>query len=460
MLWLHNITKRTFGVWLAQSNIFEETTTDGGTVRTNPASIFVPHMTNSDLECNYWTISILHQLSNAAPKKKISPIQFKTKNTKKDSFNFMLTGDWGWNSYNQTLTAYQMGVYSWLISAEFVIALGDNFYNDGVTNTTDPLWYRAFHNVYTSKYLQIPWFPVLGNHDYHGNVSAQVERTALDNGVWTMPDKYYYYNYEIPGGGILCIVYIDTCLIDPSAHDTEAIYSNPNWEQLRQDHLDWIEDVLAEQNKTATWLLVAGHYPVYSVGDSGDNQNMIDNLLPIMKNSGVHAYICGHDHNHQHIYKDNFHFFVDGAGGGRGPLGPNGLRHLGISAATNNMKNYFVNCGFSFVEVTSDALKVNFVDNIGRIQYVGVLDNPLQNGDIYSKAYSGISVFYSTNPVLSMFLLVVVGAIPVAIVGVYSYSKLREKFPLHAVQRDTAIDVSERSTTAFFESEHGKSTLK
>ena len=43
-----------------------------------------------------------------------------------NSFNFLMHGDWGWNSFNQTLTAYEMGVYGWLVDAEFVIALGDN----------------------------------------------------------------------------------------------------------------------------------------------------------------------------------------------------------------------------------------------------------------------------------------------------------------------------------------------
>ena len=44
------------------------------------------------------------------------------------SLNFLMHGDWGWNNFNQTLTAYEMGVYAWIIDAKFVIALGDNFY--------------------------------------------------------------------------------------------------------------------------------------------------------------------------------------------------------------------------------------------------------------------------------------------------------------------------------------------
>lgn len=43
-----------------------------------------------------------------------------------DSYNFIIHGDWGWNSINQSLSAYEMGVYGQIIKNKFVIALGDN----------------------------------------------------------------------------------------------------------------------------------------------------------------------------------------------------------------------------------------------------------------------------------------------------------------------------------------------
>ena len=32
--------------------------------------------------------------------------------------------DWGWNSLNQSLIAFEMGTYGYLVDAQFVIALG------------------------------------------------------------------------------------------------------------------------------------------------------------------------------------------------------------------------------------------------------------------------------------------------------------------------------------------------
>ena len=44
------------------------------------------------------------------------------------SLNFLFHGDWGYPGENQTLIAEQMGIWAEKNEAEFVIALGDNFY--------------------------------------------------------------------------------------------------------------------------------------------------------------------------------------------------------------------------------------------------------------------------------------------------------------------------------------------
>lgn len=81
-----------------------------------------------------------------------------------NSLNFLMHGDWGWNSFNQTMTSYEMAVYAWLVDAEFVIVLGDNFYEDGVTDTNDELWDTAFHDIYAAPSLAVRWYGILGNH--------------------------------------------------------------------------------------------------------------------------------------------------------------------------------------------------------------------------------------------------------------------------------------------------------
>lgn len=258
------------------------------------------------------------------------------------------------------------------------MALGDNFYEDGIDNTTDPLWRTAYHNIYKAESLQIPWYPILGNHDYHVDPQAQIDRTySSEEDIWTMPARYYVLNYSLPDGGIVSIVNIDTQLIDTGHDDTSIIYSNPNWKEVRTTHLQWIDRTLAEQSKIATWVLVAGHYPIYSVGVNGDNSILLDSLQPILEKHEIHAYIAGHDHNNQYFTMDDgITYIVSGQGSGRGPFGPEDVKFYGTSASTNHMQHHSSECGFSFVKMTSETMNVSYVNVDGKITFTGVLSNP------------------------------------------------------------------------------------
>ena len=160
------------------------------------------------------------------------------------------------------------------IGASFIIALGDNFYletgrlnypnqHDGVTNVTDPQWASVFRNVYTSAGTQIPWYVILGNHDYYAGAVPQAEiqytQQHIDN-RWMMPDHNYTMTWEIPGSGgkHLQIVFIDTPRISPTTsaivRQTSLVVENA----LIAEHLAWLDMTL--KASTATWLIVAGHY--------------------------------------------------------------------------------------------------------------------------------------------------------------------------------------------------------
>ncbi|GKD93941.1 purple acid phosphatase 8-like protein, partial [Tanacetum coccineum] len=67
-----------------------------------------------------------------------------------------------------------MGKVGEELDADFIISTGDNFYDDGLIDEEDPLFVESFTEVYTSNSLQKQWYSVLGNHDYRGNVLAQL----------------------------------------------------------------------------------------------------------------------------------------------------------------------------------------------------------------------------------------------------------------------------------------------
>ena len=68
-----------------------------------------------------------------------------------------------------------MGVVGEKLDINFVISTGDNIYDDGIANTSDPLFKESFSNIYTAKSLQKPW--------YLGNYILLHKRTLLRTGL-------------------------------------------------------------------------------------------------------------------------------------------------------------------------------------------------------------------------------------------------------------------------------------
>ena len=103
--------------------------------------------------------------------------------------SFITFGDWGREGkYGQQETADVMGKYAEANNTDFILVLGDNFYPTGVKDVNDPHWKISFEDVYTASSLQIPWFVTLGNHDYGGNVQAQIDYSALSS-RWNLPAR-------------------------------------------------------------------------------------------------------------------------------------------------------------------------------------------------------------------------------------------------------------------------------
>ena len=114
----------------------------------------------------------------------------------KSSLSFLFLGDWGWTGVNQSSVADQMSLWSSENDASFVIALGDNFYKDGVTSVKDDKWKSTFKKPYYHESLiNIPWYAILGNHDYHSNPKAQIDYYYLNRNSQKVSFYYHYYYY-------------------------------------------------------------------------------------------------------------------------------------------------------------------------------------------------------------------------------------------------------------------------
>ena len=213
--------------------------------------------------------------------------------------NFLVVSDNGRNgAYLQKPIASLMGQMAESEDFEAVLALGDVHHYMGIESISDPLWMTNFELVYSHPELQIPWYPILGNHEYRGNTQAVIDYSAVSR-RWEMEGRYYSKVFEDDGVSVR-IVFIDTVpLIDKYRYDKEGYPSAAGQNMDKQ--LKWLEKELS--NAHEDWIVVVGHHPVYAFTDKDESErsDLQKRLLPILERHNVNMYICGHIHNFQHI---------------------------------------------------------------------------------------------------------------------------------------------------------------
>jgi acid phosphatase len=196
----------------------------------------------------------------------------------------IFVGDTGSGSTEQKTVAGLMEELCVTFRPAGVVLLGDNFYYTGVESTRDPLWESRFETVYSGDCLKkIPFYAILGNHDYRGVADAQIEYTRVRAGRWTMPARFYSLKF----GNIVEIGAADTTIADRCW--LPALCS-----------IDWLIDKLS--NSSARWKVLVGHHPILSGGKYRSLKGLAYFALPSLYcRSGAHAYISGHDHGLQHL---------------------------------------------------------------------------------------------------------------------------------------------------------------
>ena len=155
--------------------------------------------------------------------------------------------------------------------------------------------------VYSHPELMIPWYPILGNHEYRGNTQAVLDYSQV-SARWEMSARYYTKVLENDGITVR-LVMIDTApLLDKYRKDTEKYPDACKQDMDKQ--LNWLDSVLASAKED--WVLVVGHHPIFADTDKSDSERLdmekrVDSIL--RKHKNVNMYLCGHIHNFQHIRK-------------------------------------------------------------------------------------------------------------------------------------------------------------
>ncbi|KAG2492671.1 hypothetical protein HYH03_009086 [Edaphochlamys debaryana] len=273
---------------------------------------------------------------------------------------FFVVGDWGrQGSDTQMKTARLMADVSGCMPPKFVISTGDNFYPSGLTSVTDDQFAASFTRVYTAPGLQVPWYAVMGNHDYGDNVDRSLLASGQCLAAPTAPEQcagkccfspWWQVQSQLTardprwsaslgevvtrsfplGGAAGANSSVDIVFMDTNPYITE--YGTREWANFlygmnyQAANTDALTASLHQQlnascGRGSRWRLVVGHHPVRSYGNhctQGDINDCADMfwLRPLLQRYRVAAYINGHDHDQQLIKApdDPVHYIVSGAG--------------------------------------------------------------------------------------------------------------------------------------------------
>lgn len=236
---------------------------------------------------------------------------------------FVSIGDWGGASLggyhlkNAQQTA--AAIASTGSASAFVVNTGDNFYYCGIQNTSDPQVTEDYTNVFGTAAPKVPWYSVLGNHDYGFEPAAQLELNQVISN-WVMDARYYW--RRIPtGAAIINLIALDTspCVNDyreddpvkwdPCGKEFPTCAPQPGTCRFHENILaqacapqvKWLANVLdqiqdKQQQQQQEWTIVVGHHRA----DELEYPAREYPFQALLDRPDVHLYINGHVHSLEH----------------------------------------------------------------------------------------------------------------------------------------------------------------
>ena len=179
--------------------------------------------------------------------------------------------------------------------ASFCIHTGD-FYVGAPGSEENSRWQA---NVFLERIerLEIPWYPVMGNHEADGLGWAVCQELVFEG-------KPTYYSFDV-----------DDChfvILDA--------YTPDDWASLSPEQMAWLKDDL-EENTGKAHTFVFLHPPIYPLEAPGDiralqlDPEVRDQLAALLVQHKVDAVFCGHQHFYSTLrYQGLTQIITGGAG--------------------------------------------------------------------------------------------------------------------------------------------------
>mmetsp|Transcript_76417 Transcript_76417/g.184934 ORF Transcript_76417/g.184934 Transcript_76417/m.184934 type:complete len:444 (+) Transcript_76417:54-1385(+) len=310
----------------------------------------------------------------------------------------------------------------------WVVNVGDNFYFDGVDSTHHWHWRTSFESMYSDPAFHVPWFSVLGNHDYGGDCCAAdlfggaKDKEGILGGMlgrarptaqfdydteheWTWPQEkarrwvmpFFNWTKVVDLGPYKVQFFaIDTNVADTAkqcvkcggcsntgAHPAVlalgcAPESSPGGQctcflqRLWSEQLNFLERELAASSRDSSiaWRFLIGHHPWNFL--PRQRSDGLDRLLQLLKDYNVQVHFAGHVHSMRHdVIQDSLAMVMTGSSGGYqydGGEAPRGDRH-----GRTVWSSQFMDYGFAHMEMTQSELKVNYINDNGDLRQTVVV---------------------------------------------------------------------------------------
>lgn len=140
--------------------------------------------------------------------------------------------------------------------------------------------------------LSVCRYIIAGNHDYCGDVTKQLEYAKQESTLWEYPDYSYNIVKEFKAKDGSEVKKVEILMTDTQhiagyfdCNRNDQDYPEGIKPNLQTKALSFIEDTL--NNSSVDYLLVAGHYPVFSACSNGNTDELIQKLDPLLRKYGV-----------------------------------------------------------------------------------------------------------------------------------------------------------------------------
>ncbi|KAI9333719.1 Metallo-dependent phosphatase-like protein, partial [Obelidium mucronatum] len=224
------------------------------------------------------------------------------------SLDFLVIGDWGTDVAGQYAVAAAMDTWAGASGSSAIISLGDNFYQhtaayDGIQSANDTKFTTFWKSVYTGNNIKnLPWWTVLGNHDWY-TVNSMAYEIEFQDANWFLPDFFYTKRLLVDTGVYASFIFIETDLFEygyGGANSAMATnFASLGWvtgSNTIEKQLAWIENAIAAANNDA-YIFVVGHHPTYTCTSDVAKSTPLQSLLAIVNKWSVSAYMNGHSHS-------------------------------------------------------------------------------------------------------------------------------------------------------------------